>query len=206
MKRNPPVDPTAPLVHRYPDPILKDRNQLPSLLNHYQLFGEGAQIGVFHGHYTEVLLREWRGRRIHAIDAWLEESDDPKHIDKYSGPQWQMDHGYKETLRRLGSFADRCHVHRMRPRDAAKLFRDKSLSFVYIDEKHYFEAIWEHLETWARKVVSGGILAGHDYLDGVVPSGHFEVKSAVDRWAAQQGLEVHCSAEPVWPSWIIQIE
>lgn len=76
---------------------------------------------------------------------------------------------------------------------------------IYINERHYFQAVWDHLEIWSKKVRPGGILAGHDYLDGVLPSGNFEVKSAVDKWASEKSLTVHCTGEDVWRSWIIQM-
>lgn len=189
----------------YPKVIMKDRRELATVLNRRKLLGEGALVGVMNGAFAETLLQDWRGRRLHCIDGWLDARDDPRHIDKYNLPQWQIDHFYREAVRRLASFADRCHIHHARPDDMARFFDEGHLSFVYITEKHYFEAVWKLLETWAPKVQPGGILAGHNYLDGVLPSGHFEVKKAVDTWASQNGLRVECSGEPVWRSWIISI-
>ncbi|MFT5327512.1 MAG: hypothetical protein ACI8P0_005404 [Planctomycetaceae bacterium] len=193
-------------VHVYPKVILKNRHELSALLNERQLTTEGVQVGVMQGNFSEHLLRHWRGKRLHCVDSWLDSQADPRHIDKYNLPQWKIDHNYNETVRRLASFADRCHIHRMRPVDAATLFPDSSLAFVYITEQHYREAVWEQLETWSRKVQPGGILGGHNYLDGVLPSGHFEVKSTVDTWAHAKGLKVECTGESVWRSWLITME
>ena len=42
--------------------------------------------------------------------------------------------------------------------------------------------VWQGAARW--------VLAGHDYLDGVLPEGIFGVKRAVDEFAAETGLAV----------------
>jgi len=189
----------------YPQEIIKDHRRFGSFLNDRGLLEEGALVGIFNGHFAEILRRDWKGDCLHCVDAWLTAKDDSKHIDKYNFPQWKCEHMHNEAHRRLDSFAGRINMCRMRPGDAAKLFEDESLSFVYIHDKHYFEAVWDNLEIWSRKVRPGGILAGHDYLDGMLPSGFFEVKTAVDTWADRRSLKVYCTGEEVWRSWIIEI-
>ena len=116
-----------------------------------------------------------------------------------------QDHNYNETIRRLGSFGERVRICRQSPKDAARSISDGSLDFVYLVDRHYRTALRERLNTWAKKVRPGGILAGHNYLDGVLPSGHFEVKSTVDEWALERGWEVQCTGEAIWRSWIIRL-
>ncbi|WP_442507470.1 class I SAM-dependent methyltransferase [Novipirellula sp. SH528] len=189
----------------FPPPVISERDQLGNWLNDAGLLDHGVVIGDQYGHFAETLLRRWRCRRLDCIDAWVCRLDDAQHVDKNNFPQWKIDHAYNETRRRLGGFASRCHIRREVPADAASHYADRSLCLVYIDEQHYFQAVWDHLEIWSKKVRPGGILAGHDYLDGVLPSGNFEVKSAVDQWARERSLTVHCTGEDVWRSWIIQI-
>lgn len=56
--------------------------------------------------------------------------------------------------------------------EASKLFKDKSLDFVFIDADHSYESVKEDIEHWKPKVKPGLVLAGHDYYDP-------EVKRAV---------------------------
>jgi len=42
---------------------------------------------------------------------------------------------------------------------------DNSLSMVYIDADHLYEGCLADLQRWYPKVISGGIIAGHDYLN-----------------------------------------
>ena len=61
----------------------------------------------------------------------------------------------------------------------------------------------EDLGLWHAKVRAGGILAGHDYLDGELPAGSFGVKSAVDEFCAEHGLEVAVTTADEWPTWVV---
>ena len=50
--------------------------------------------------------------------------------------------------------------------NAAKLFQDNSLDFVYIDSAHDYEHTKEDLETWYPKVKKGGLFCGDDSAAG----------------------------------------
>lgn len=58
---------------------------------------------------------------------------------------------------------------------AAKLFNDKSLDFVFIDASHNYINVKNDILAWKPKIKKNGILAGHDYC-----SAHPDVIRAVD--------------------------
>ncbi len=58
--------------------------------------------------------------------------------------------------------------------EAAKLYEDNSLDFVFIDAAHDYESVKKDVTAWLPKVKIGGIIAGHDYIT------HIAVKTAVD--------------------------
>ena len=63
--------------------------------------------------------------------------------------------------------------------------------FVYIDGNHDYPCAKADIADWWPQVVSGGILAGHDYTaecDGV--------RRAVDEFIEAEGLELNTTAEP----------
>lgn len=63
------------------------------------------------------------------------------------------------------------HVHQMASVDAAKLYADRSLDFVFIDADHSYESIMADIAAWHRKVKGGGVIGGHDfvpYYSGVI--------------------------------------
>ena len=189
----------------YPAVIMANRDGFGEFLNRQGLDGEGVELGVARGEFTATILSTWHGKRLHAVDPWTQMPEDDKYQDVANVSQAQHEQNYQETLRRLHPFGDRCMIHRRTSQQAAVGFRQRSLDFVYLDARPYREALLEDLDLWAPKIRHGGILAGHDYLDGTLPSGRFEVKSTVDAWAAARRLTVRCSGETVWRSWFIQM-
>ncbi|MCA9210688.1 MAG: class I SAM-dependent methyltransferase [Planctomycetales bacterium] len=192
-------------ILRFPPVIMKDRGQMGEFLNSQGLCGEGVEVGVASGVFSERLLKTWKGRRLHCVDPWSAVDDDPNYIDRLNVSQETHDRNHAEAVRRLSAFADRYAIHRVASREAAATFADGSLDFVYLDARHYAAAVREDIELWAPKIRGGGFLAGHDYLDGILPSGHFQVKSTVDQWAGRHGLHVACSGEHVWRSWFVKL-
>lgn len=60
--------------------------------------------------------------------------------------------------------------------EAAALFSEKSLSFVFLDADHRYTGIRNDIAAWRGKVKPGGILSGHDYRVEMWPG----VAKAVD--------------------------
>jgi hypothetical protein len=178
------------------------RYEFPFILNAMGLVGEGAEVGIFRGSYSTYCLTHWKGRLLHSIDPWRyfpggEYTDITNSEDE---AQQQL---YEGVRRRLARFGDRSRIVRDASPQAAANFRDGQLDYVFIDAQHHYEAVRADLRGWFGKVRRGGILAGHDYLDGVLPEGIFGVKRAVDEFAAETGLAVHVSREKQWKSYFI---
>lgn len=187
----------------YPPIVLPSRAAFPEMLNELGLVGEGVEVGTLVGKYAEVILDKWTGNCLHCVDPWEESGD--KYFDRNNLVQDRHDQNYETAITRLQRFGERCQLHRLASIEAASRFRTHSLDFVYLDARHYYDAVIQDIEAWFPKVRPGGILAGHDYLDGVLPSGQFGVKSAVDDWAAKHGYRVACTGENVWRSWLIRL-
>jgi glycosyltransferase involved in cell wall biosynthesis len=181
------------------------RQELPWVLEARGLGGTGAEIGVQEGLFSHHLLTYWGGRRLISIDSWEHESIDD-YVDIANVGQLEQDARHRVTCERLAVFGDRSEVWRLRSTDAAARIPDGSLDFVYIDARHDFDAVLEDLEAWVPKVRPGGIVAGHDYLDGDLPEGRFGVKSAVDQYFAAFGAQVAVTTlDPPWSTWLIDV-
>ncbi len=90
--------------------------------------------------------------------------------------------------------------------EAAPMFRDESMDFVFIDANHDYEAVKADIEAWLPKVRPGGVLCGHDYSDGPLPGGKGEiefpgVKQAVDE-AFGDAVFTPLPGSSVW--WIVK--
>ena len=178
------------------------------MLNRRGLVGEAAEIGVKTGKYSDFLLEHWRGRKLTSIDPWLEAEPD-EYVDRANVAQNEHERFYEETRRRLARHGARSEIVRSTSVEAARNVADASLDFVYIDARHDHDSVLEDLGAWYPKVRAGGIIAGHDYVDGTFPSGVFGVKSAVDEFFVARGIPVHATKgkRPVemFPSWLVEI-
>ncbi len=184
--------------------FLQDRIQFPLLLNALSLTGEGVEVGVQCGVFSEIILREWHGRTLHCVDPWREFPQD-KYVDVSNVDQRAHDDNYEHTQVRLRQFSERVHILRKSSREAAAKFVDGQLDFVYLDAQHHYQAVREDIDLWVPKVRRGGILAGHDYLNGEGAAGVFGVKSAVDEFVAERRLRLYVTQEDYWPTWYVLI-
>jgi hypothetical protein len=185
--------------------ILAHRNQLPQLLARRGLLGSGVEVGVQGGHFSEHLLRHWNGQRLISVDPW-HAADPDEYVDVSNVSQEEHDRLYAETRERLEAFGERSIVWRTTSVEAAARLEPRSLDFVYIDARHDYRSVKEDLGHWYDKVRPGGVLAGHDYLDGTRPQGKYGVKSAVDEFFAERGLPVRATyLDRPWQSWLVEV-
>ncbi|CAE7807806.1 unnamed protein product, partial [Symbiodinium sp. CCMP2456] len=74
-------------------------------------------------------------------------------------------------------------------------------TFIYVDANHAEEAVSRDLELWWPILASGGLLGGSTYMDD--PGRHIQVRSAVDKFAARQQLQVITTTDDMPASWFI---
>ena len=120
--------------------------------------------------------------------------------------QASMEEKYESTRRRLGRFGERSDIWRETSVEAAGRVKPASLDFVYLDARHSYEGVAEDLEVWFPLVRPGGLMAGHDYNDGVFVEGVHGVRSAVDEFFGARAIPVrHTYTDLPNASWIAQI-
>lgn len=123
-------------------------------------FQRGAEIGVYIGEFTHLLLRGNPQLMLYAVDAW-EEHDEYNELGGMD-----FDDLYARAHRRLAEEIrkKRCVMIRKYSMDALEDVEDESLDFVYIDANHVAPFVQQDIEGWAKKVRKGGIVSGHDYI------------------------------------------
>lgn len=181
---------------------MRTRNEFPQLLRGLGLIGYAAEIGVAEGGFSYHLLDHWPGR-CHQIDPWqiLKEPG-------FSGHGEDTDDGMEKRFKAIvqnsiTKYLGRAFPMRSTSDQAAHRFPNEYFDFVYIDANHSYESAKQDIALWHPKVKPGGILAGHDYLDGVFHGQKYGVKRAVDIFALKYGFEVNVTEETDWPSWWI---
>lgn len=140
-------------------------------------FKTGAEIGVAFGAYSYQIVELNPQMKLYGVDAW-------KAYDGYS------DYKRTETFKKMYDEAHRVmdpYVKRDRYQfvekfslDALDDFEDSSLDFVYIDGNHQDPFVTQDIYGWSKKVRSGGIVAGHDYVR--VKRVEWHVKDAIHRY------------------------
>lgn len=178
------------------------RDELPMLLNRRGLLGRGVEVGVSGGRYSGVLLRRWRGSHLLSVDPWRAASFE-RYPDVSNAAQEIQDRRYQATQERLARFGERSTIWRRTSEEAAARIDDRSLDFVYLDARHDYQSVKRDIELWQGKVRPGGILAGHDYLDGDLPEGVFGVQSAVNE--AFEARVRTTALDGPWVSWFVDI-
>jgi hypothetical protein len=158
-----------------------------------------AEIGVQRGEFSKVILNGWNGH-LFLIDSWqkLENYEDIANVSNES-----QSFNLEQTKINVSQHTERYTIIKDLSHAASKLFQDQSLDLVYLDADHSYNGVIQDLTCWLPKVRMGGMICGHDYLDGNLPEGIFGVKSAVLDFFKK---EPDFITEELWPSWFIKIE
>ena len=118
------------------------RNDFGKLFQEYFQTGIGAEIGVQNGFNAVRIGADWKGIII-CVDNWINEE-----VERIASDQLKDN---KFVMLKHDSA------------DAAKIFKDETLDWVYIDAGHSYAEVKADFEGWFPKVRKGGIVSGHDY-------------------------------------------
>jgi len=170
-----------------PKVYLKEENirNLKTLLNREELIKNMpgkkvvAEIGVDHGDFSQIILDITSPAKLYLIDCW---ADDRYHIglknlveDKFSN---EIDKGVVNINVGLST-------------DVLVTFPDNHFDWVYLDTNHTYQTTKAELAILKSKVVSGGIIAGHDYTIGNWVSGfRYGVIEAVNEFCVTENWEI----------------
>jgi hypothetical protein len=141
-----------------------------------------------------------RLKKFYCIDAW-------RHLDNYTDVANISDQTheqyYQEACRQLNPWKTSVIFIRELSTDGANQIPDCSLDFVYIDANHSMDYVTQDLYAYLPKMKSNSIMAGHDYLDGILSYGVFGVASAVDSFKKDVGYRQFFVTKEEFPSWIL---
>lgn len=155
--------------------------------------GVGAELGVYCGDFTRILLDVAMPARLHLVDLW-----------ELLGPSWEHwgIHGPDtcEALTRVRSlYADeidrgQVQVHQADDLSWLASLPDDSLDWAYIDTSHTYEHCAKELPLAAAKVKPGGLICGDDWMtDPTHP--HHGVLVAVTEFLEREPFELIYAGE-----------
>ena len=113
------------------------RNEMPMLFDNMG-FRIGAEVGVYKGQFSEILLNTSRLTKLYSIDSWTDMDGNP------------MASVIKECESRLKKFGDRSEIMRATSVQAASTFPDWFFDFVYIDASHTLRDVVDDIAAWIK--------------------------------------------------------
>lgn len=123
--------------------------------------GIGAEIGVYKGHFSRVLLNRTNPKELHLIDPWY-----------LLTARWNWGPENRSTVDALSDILQKnkkkieekvvfIHIN-----DSVKIldeFPDDYFDWVYIDSTHKYEQTIKELDLSSKKVKASGIICGDDW-------------------------------------------
>lgn len=140
---------------------LKHRRALLAAMPHDSVC---AEVGVWKGDFTKLILEVAKPRELHLIDPWEFQGEFPDIMfgGGVAKGQADMDLIY-EGVRQRFKDEPSVHFHRGYSAETLKKFPDEFFDWVYIDGNHYYEFVSEDLRLSWAKVKDCGFVTGDDY-------------------------------------------
>lgn len=156
-----------------------------------------AEIGVFRGHMSMILLASRPDLRLVMVDPYetLEAPDSYKETDDFHTRMSADSHRIARSEAKLRTeFAQhRSEMMLMTSEKAAEQVRAQ-FDLVFIDGDHSYEGCKTDIDAWFPLVKSQGWLGGHDYRRDM----GFGVIQAVEEFVAREGLPLELGENYTW--------
>lgn len=165
----------------------------------------GVSLGKSTIYMASRIKASGKAIKFYAVDAW----DLPLHITqgvvvKAENPNetditYHPPDSYSQFLAHMAAaeVEDAITPLKMMTVDAAKLFADESLYFVFCDASHAYEPVLLDIKSWYPKVCRGGLMGGHDYEASETPGpstgglGPWNVSRAVHEFFGRNNISQH---------------
>lgn len=177
---------------------VKYRKHLGVLLDHFKLPRRVAELGCAEGLYSQQIC-EWGLEKFFMIDNW--EMIPGQVGDGGFDNSWHYKN-YNEAVQRVKPWEESVCIMRGLTKDMIPLLPDNYLGMVYIDAAHDYDSVYNDLSLIYDKVISGGIISGHDYLNM-----NYGVNRAVKEFCAEicVKIEIVHDEEPAMASfWFVK--
>lgn len=171
-----------------------------ALLKTLSIGGVGAEVGVYEGVFSKLLIQVLDPKTLYLIDPWQWRAQ--WFVTHTSEEQKLMAEGNNtsegdllyEKVKKTFAHTPSVKIMRKPSIEASKQFPDNYFDWVFIDGDHRYEPVLEDMRSWWPKVKVGGSLCGDDYASsaGDVSKKHQAgngVRFAVDEFLADNDLK-----------------
>jgi hypothetical protein len=139
-----------------------------------------VEIGVYGGRLSRMLLGVPSLKMLYLVDSWEGSSENrqPPFFLTWNPKQMAL---LAEKVKTWAAGTPNVKVLHMCSIEAANLFDEASVDFVYVDGDHTHDGVRADIMGWMPKVRIGGVLCGDDY-------GMPSVRAAVDELLPQREI------------------
>jgi hypothetical protein len=153
----------------------------------------GAWKGTSISYAAVEIINSGKNITIDSVDTW---EGSPGEQDLMDDESIRNNTLYGEFIRNIEPVKHVVTPVKMPSVEAAKLYDDNSLFFVFIDGSHLYESIKADIIAWLPKVKLGGFIGGHD-IDQ--PEEFNGVRKAVDELIGPNNIIIYNKG---WASWL----
>ena len=174
--------------------VIKTREELLELLPKNSI---GAEIGVFKGEFSKIILNTVKPSILYLIDPWegtITSGDkNGQNIIDINGEECYIDIILKEFLilpqvKILRNYSD-----------ILQMFPNGHLDWIYIDGAHDYHNVKFDLNLSFSKIKTNGLILGHDYNKTSFPG----LVKAVDEFCLENNLKIKYLTQDGCPSYLI---
>ena len=127
----------------------------------------GIEIGVHDGEHALDMMESLPIQKLYLIDPYISYKEYDESVNNPKKSTKALVNQRMKTAQKITSkWGKKVVFVRKFSGEAAKLFKDGSMDFVYIDGNHQYEFAKEDIEKYYPKVKEGGIIGGDDYTSG----------------------------------------
>lgn len=151
--------------------------------------GVGAEIGVFTGEFSKLLLKCLTPRELYLIDPWWK-----KHGERFpwvDNSRLTPKKAFELTQRRVRPFMSKTKVEIVvdEALEYANKIPDRYFDWIYLDTSHSLEATREELRVFQSKIKENGYIAGDDWQPDKSHK-HHGVYAAVQEFIRKEPFEI----------------
>lgn len=137
-----------------------------SLIDKYLPKGAiGAELGVFKGHFSRVLLNRAKPKELHLIDPWFLLTSEWSWASRNKSTVDALCNVLKSNKKEINDKI--VYVHIQDDLKLLKEFPNEYFDWVYIDSSHSYEHTVSELQLLLKKVKGSGIICGDDWQPDV---------------------------------------
>ena len=146
--------------HLLANPTQESRDNILKMLPKLSI---GAEVGVAKGKFSKRILKIVKPSKLYLIDAWSVDALSNKQLHNYLESQDDVDKWFANVTKTFSAH-DNVVILRGTSQNILNTFPDSFFDWVYLDAGHFYDDILSDLEISFKKVKSGGLILGDDYI------------------------------------------